>query len=163
MPYSWKDEAAKEGPANAPRIPAGRHELQISKLVFGSKTGGFFSAKDGSRQIMVIFTDSVNREANIMVTLSEKAAWVLAKILEAAGANLAKMQEAGIEPSKFTDERFATANLVGRKLMADVTWSKGNDGKEYADITPLRPGTATPPAAKQSASATAVNPEEIPF
>ncbi len=154
MSYDWTGNAEKKGGGSAPKIPPGAGiDLKIVKVVFGSKAGGKFESKNGDPQIMVIFADNVDREAPEMVTLSDKAAWKLAQILSAAGANLERMKAAGITPDKFADEQFATANLVGRKLKGDVEW---DDTGKYATITPLRPEPA-------GASTPAAKGDDIPF
>lgn len=167
MGFNWTEEADKEGGSRAPRIPVGQHDLTIAKVVFGTKTKGWFKSSNGDRQIMLIVTDEKGGEASIMVTLSDKAAFVLAQILKAAGADTNKMNERGITPEKFTDEKFATAALVGRKFRGEVEYEKGqgDDKKEYARITPLRPSAKSPPGELVGAGAgkTADPIDEIPF
>lgn len=142
MSYDWEDAAkSKGGGSNAPKIPPGAGiDLKIIRVVFGKK-GERFETKNGDPQIMLIFADSVEREAAVMVTLSEKAGFKLAQILSAAGANVKRMTEAGVTPDKFADEQFANANLVGRKLKGDISY---DDTGKWADITPLRPDTTAP-------------------
>jgi len=145
----WQDSAKKEGPQTSPKVPAGQADLHVSKIIFGTKNGGFFTTKDNDRQILVVFKDNQERECAQMYTLSDNAGWALAKLLEACGLNLTKMDEAGVKPDRFTDERFATANLVGRKIRADVSYETVN-GKEYARVVPMKragsAATATAPA-----------------
>jgi hypothetical protein len=139
--YDWED-AAKPGKQRAPKIPPSDEvDLEIKDIVFGGKSGAFKSSQ-GDPQIMLIFSDGKGNEAGSMVTLSDKAAWTLAQILAASGTNLAAMKQRGIRPEKFTDERFARANLVGKRLKGAVAYEQGNDGKSYARITPLRPEPA---------------------
>lgn len=135
---SWVESLKSEGGEKAEKIPSGQHAVEITDIVFGSKKGGAFASKAGDPQIMLIFSDSQGREAAQMVTLSEKAKFVLAKILEAGGADLRKMDEKGITPQKFAEERFATINLKGKKFTADVQWETAENGKEYSTVTPLR-------------------------
>lgn len=144
--YDWGKASDGNGKGDAEQIPAGEHKLKIIKVVFGKKTDGVlepFLSKSDDPQIMLIFADDQAREASQMVTLSEKAAWVLAGICKAAGMDVQKMTDRGITPDRFADETFATAQLVGRVLTAKVTY---ND-KGYAEIKPLRPRQgATVPA-----------------
>lgn len=160
MGFSWQSEAAKEGPQNAPKLSPGPQRLKIVKLVFGKKADGGikpFKSDKGDPQVMCIFGDAQGREGAEMLTLSDAAGWKLAKILAAAGANVQKMDEAGITPQRFADERFANANLVGRELQADVAYEKGKgaDTKEYVRITPLMPQPANAASAPARAPAMA--------
>ncbi len=155
--FSWKNEAEKEGPQNAPKLNPGPQRLKIIKIVFGSKGDAGpqpFKSKNGDPQIMCIFGDKSGREGAEMLTLSDAAGWKLAKILAAAGANVEAMDKAGITPQRFADERFANANLVGRELQADVAYEKGKgtDNKEYVRITPLmpQPSNAAAPAPQRA-------------
>lgn len=141
MGYDWGK--ASEG-GQAEQIPAGQHQLKIVKVVFGKKDGTKFASSNGDPQIMVVFADNQDREAAQMVTLSEKAGWVLASILKAAGADMAKMTERGITPAKFAEEKFAEAQLIGRVLTAHVSWETADNGKEYASIKPLRARAEVP-------------------
>lgn len=131
--YDWNK--ASEGQADTEKVPAGQHTLKIVKIVFGSKKNGPFISSNNDPQIMLIFADDQAREVALMVTLSEKAAFKLAGILKAAGANIDAMTRDGITPDRFADEKFANANLLGRSLTANVTY----DDKGYADVKPLRP------------------------
>jgi hypothetical protein len=146
MAYDWEKAATQESGEYAERIPAGVHDVRIVRVLFGSKNGGPFRSQAGDPQLMLIFADPEGREAGQMVTLSEKAGWVLARLLSAAGADMARMKADGVLPRDFTDQEFARANLVGRRLKADVKYKPGRDGKEYADLTPIRrrPDEAAP-------------------
>jgi hypothetical protein len=144
MAYDW-NKAAEEN-AQAEKIPAGRHKLKVTKVIHGKKDGTKFASKSGDPQIMVIVSDNQDREASMMITLSEAAAWVLARLLKAAGADVEKMTKMGITPGKFADEKFASAQLLSRVFTAEVSYEKGQDGKEYARINPLRSAPAEEPA-----------------
>jgi hypothetical protein len=138
MAYDWENPP-NSGTARAPRIPASPDvNLTVRDVVFGSKKGGPFKSSNGDPQVMLVYADDHGNEATEMVTLSDKAAWKLAQLLSASGANMKAMKEKNITPTSFTDERFARANLVNRKFRADLQYEKGNDGKEYARVTPLR-------------------------
>lgn len=131
----WKAKANEEGQKNAERIPEGvARGVVISKVLHGTKNDGFFVTKGGDRQIMVIVADNQDREAATMFTLSEKVAWALAKLCEAAGLDLDKMTKAGIGIEKFQEEAFAKKNLEGRKLDVEIR----HNGK-YTNFSPLRP------------------------
>lgn len=156
MGFDWEQEAAKEGGDYAEPLSAGVHDVEITRVLFGSKGGGPFRSRAGDAQIMLIFADREGRECAQMVTLSEKAAWVLARLLSAAGANLARMKADGVEPKAFADDRFAVANLVGRRLRIDVKYSAAADGKQYADVTPVR----QPP---ETSGPEGIDPNEVPY
>ena len=157
MAYDWEKAATQESGDYAERIPAGVHDVRIIRVLFGSKGGGLFKSRAGDPQIMLIFADGEGREASQMVTLSEKAGWVLARLLSAAGADMKRMKADGVLPRDFTNQEFARANLVGRRLKADVKYKPGRDGKEYADVTPIRrrPDEAAP--------AGDLDPDSIPY
>ncbi|MBM4020295.1 MAG: hypothetical protein FJ288_18570 [Planctomycetes bacterium] len=144
MAYDWEKAATQEGGDYAERIPAGVHDVEIRRVLFGSKKGGPFKSRDGDPQIMLIFADPQGREAPQMVTLSEKAGWVLARLLSAAGADMQRMKADGVLPRDFANQEFARANLVGRRVRAEVKYKQAADGKEYADVTPIRPRPAAP-------------------
>ncbi|MFH1418781.1 MAG: hypothetical protein ABII12_10925 [Planctomycetota bacterium] len=107
-------------------------------------------SKSGHPQIMLVFQDREAREITQMITLSETAAWVLARILGCCDppANLARMESDGVEPEHFADEGFADRILLDRQLNIDVVASKKPD---YPDVVPVK----LPPAATQQAPSTA--------
>lgn len=163
MAFDWEKASTQEaGSDYAERIPAGVHDVVIKRLLFGSKKGGAFKSRDGDPQIMLIFADSEGREASQMVTLSEKAGWVLARLLSAAGADMARMKADGVLPRDFASQEFARANLVGRRLRADLKYKRGGDGKEYADVTPVRTRPAAAPT-QPPAPEDDLDPDAVPF
>ena len=153
--YDWVQAA--QGPNQAQKLPPGEHQVTVTRVVFADKEGNRFVTAAGDPQIMVIVADGQGREAADMLTLSAKAAWTLARLLSAAGANLARMNQAGITPDRFADEGFGTKNLVGRKFLARIEYEERH-GRQYASITPLAqaPAQAQAPAAPKSQS-------DIPF
>lgn len=150
MTYDWEGKANQES-TETDKLPAGQHQVQIVRLLRGRRNGGEFVSKAGDPQLMVIFADEAGREAGTLVTLSEAAGWVLAKILSAAGANLKRMSEAGVTPAKFADLAWAEPQLVGRKLTIQVEWPEGS---KYPKVTPVR---------APAAAAEAEDPDTIPF
>jgi hypothetical protein len=161
MAFDWEKASTQAASDYADRIPAGVHDVVIKRLLFGSKKGGAFRSRDGDPQIMLIFADGEGREASQMVTLSEKAGWVLARLLSAAGADMKRMKADGVLPRDFANQEFARANLVGRRLRVDLKYKAGNDGKEYADVTPVRTRPAAPPA--QTPPEDNLDPDTIPY
>lgn len=146
MGYAWKANAEREGGSTAAKIPPGHHRVRISKVLHGDRQGQFQS-KAGDPQMMVIFQDSEAREASMFITLSDRAGWVLAKLLDAFDppANLARMEEDGIEPVHFADPNFADANLNGRELWVVVDEETDDQGKKRLRATPTKdkPAAAT--------------------
>ena len=163
MAFDWEKASTQQGGDYAERIPAGVHDVEVRRILFGSKKGGAFRSRDGDPQIMLIFADREGREAAQMVTLSDKAGWVLARLLSAAGADMARMKADGVLPRDFANQEFARANLVGRRLRVELKYKRGGDGKEYADATPIRrpPASAAPPA--DTAPQDDLDPDTVPF
>jgi len=161
MAYDWEKASTQQGGDYAERIPSGVHDVEIKRLLFGSKKGGAFRSRDGDPQIMLIFADREGREAAQVTTLSEKAGWVLARLLSAAGADMKRMKADGVLPRDFANQEFARANLVGRRLRADIQYKRAGDGKEYADVTPVRTRPAAPPA--QTPPEDNLDPDSIPY
>lgn len=135
MAYAWSQAAESEGPQQAERIPDGEHAVRIVKIMYGSRQGAFQS-KSGDPQIMLVFQDRQAREITLMLTLSDKAGFMLAKLLSACDppANLARMEADGIEPAHFANPEFADGNLVGRNLTIQV--EPGKDPR-YPLVTPV--------------------------
>jgi hypothetical protein len=162
MAFDWEKASTQAASDYAERIPAGVHDVVIKRLLFGSKKGGAFKSRDGDQQIMLIFADGEGREASQMVTLSDKAGWVLARLLSAAAADMKRMKADGVLPRDFANQEFARANLVGRRLRVDLKYKAGNDGKEYADVTPVRTRPAAAPA-QPPAPEDDLDPNAVPF
>ena len=140
MAYGWKKNAEGEGGGNAPRLSEGQHAVKIIKIRYGSKQTPAFTAKDGSRQMMVIFADAKGHEVTSMLTLSEKAGWTLARLLGCLGVDLAALETDGRGPEDFADPGFAEAILLERTLVVDV---KGAGA--FPDVTPVRRDPDAPP------------------
>jgi len=134
--YDWVQAAQGKSGGDAPRIPPGEHQVKVTKVVFANGDGVQFQSKAGDPQILIVLQDAQGREATDFLTLSDKAGWKLARLLGAAGANLARMNQAGVTPQRFADEAFATKNLVGRQLLVQVAYEEGSN---YATVTPLMP------------------------
>ena len=162
MAYDWEKASTQAASDYAERIPAGVHDVEIRRVLFGSKKGGAFKSRDGDQQIMLIFADGEGREAAQMVTLSDKAGWVLARLLSAAGADMKRMKADSVLPRDFANQEFARANLVGRRLRVDLKYKAGNDGKEYADVTPVRTRPAAAPA-QPPVPEDDLDPNAVPF
>ncbi len=136
MSYDWSKNS--EGGEQAEPLPAGAHNVRIDRVVYEKKGAGPFTSKSGDPQIMCIFVDEQGREASQMFTLSANAAWRLAGILKASGANVERMTAQGVEPEDFAEPMFGNKNLVGRKLRVKVEWKIGDNGKDYAEVWPVK-------------------------
>ncbi len=144
--YAWQEKSEQEGAVYAEKLPNGKHRVTLSRLIFGNRNGQFVS-RSNDPQVMLIFSDEQAREVGQMVTLSDKAGWVLARLMGCFDppANLARMEADGIEPNHFANEEFAEKQLLDRQLDIEVAWEQ-QDGKEFATVTPLKPsGTTTAP------------------
>lgn len=124
MAFAWKKAA--EGQS---KMSEGFHYLTISKLGFTDKDGAQLASKQGEPQIRVFVTNQDGEGGRILVTLSKNGAWVLAQMLEHAGADLERMEAAGVEPASFEDAAFASKQLLGRKF-----WGQCEHKGEYANI-----------------------------
>jgi len=52
---------------------------------------------------------------------------------------------------------------VGRRLRADIQYKRAGDGKEYADVTPIRARPADAHASQPVARDGAIDPNEVPW
>ena len=159
-----QQDAEKSGGQNAPQIPAGLADVEIKKLIHANRDGERFVSQKGDPQMMVVYADDNGGEAADMFTLSDTAGWALAKVMEAAGMNLAKLDAAGVAYHHFANEEWAAKALVGKRLRIQIAWGVGKNGKPRATITPIR-REAVPPATGTPAARTPGNnaPPTIPF
>ena len=133
MSYAWKEEADKV----AGKCPKGVHRLKVARLLRSGKGGSLFTSSKGDPQLMVIFENPDGAEVGEMLTLSDKAAWKLSKLLSRGGADLEQMERDGIEPKHFANEAIAEQYLLGMETWAEVTYEEGRDGKSYGRVDPL--------------------------
>src|SRR5690606_36213633 len=117
----------------ADKMPDGYHKAIVVKVLRGPKDGPDFTSKNGDAQVMAVFVNAAGEEASTMFTLSDKAARVLAKFLESSGANLAKMNDAGVTLRDFENQTFAQKQLMDRECWIEVEWKQG-DKKDYSKI-----------------------------
>lgn len=145
MSYKWQDNA--DGGSDQPtKIPAGSGiRVRIDRIIYNKKGAGPFKSRNGDPQIMVVFVDDQDREAGQMFTLSDKAGWTLARLLSRFGVDVAALEADGIEPRHFESKAVADRYLLGLVGRVDVAWIKGNDGKDYAEVTPCKVEGDTPP------------------
>lgn len=161
MSYDWKSSA--ESPPQAAKIPAGTNLLlRIAKVIYGKKGGAPFKSKSGDPQIMAIFEDTDGNEASQMFTLSDKAAWVLARLLSRCGVDLDTLRADGIDPKHFVDKAICDKYLVGKSCRCNVTYNG-----EYANVEPCDVDTQNFERAMNNSSGPAgyepIAEEDIPF
>jgi hypothetical protein len=155
--FKWTQ--MEDGPGPRERIPAGKHTVKIVDVIGEGRSGPFMS-RDGAKQVLLVMQDAQQREATQMLTLSEKAAWVVRGLVQACTPpfNLEAMERAGIELAHFANVEWAKLQLVNRSVPIDLEYEKGNDGKEYPRVRFLRPAPAT-----DAAPVAATPAEHIPF
>jgi hypothetical protein len=138
MAYNWNEESNKAGGKFADLIPEGMHNLKIIKVKQANKDGQVFKDKDGNDSLGIVFADEQAREAMVFYSLAGQYTYIFAKLLKGCGVNLDKLQAAGIEPSKFAEEKYAN-NLIDKTLRGEVKHTKGNNGKTFTSIYPEIP------------------------
>ena len=130
--FNWTEKATEEG-GTSEKIPAGQSiPVTISKVVYGKKGGAPFKSSKGDPQIMVIFTDERDREAAQIITLSDKAAWVLARLLHRFGCDTDALNSEGVLPKHFAEPAIGNAKLIGLRGRIDLTYNE----QGYADCQP---------------------------
>lgn len=132
MGYDWSESA--EGGGSGDKMEPGIYKVTGNAVIRGSKKGDFKSKK-GDAQIMLVVENEDGAEAATMFTLSEKAAWTLARWLARCGVDLKAMQAEGIEPTHFGNTDIAEKYLVGASCWCRV--ELGTDPK-YRDLTPIK-------------------------
>ena len=157
MSFTWSSVSEGEKAAQAEKIPEGEHQVTISKVIHGGKNGPFIN-KHGDPMILLIFTDDQAREASQMYSLSEKTAWLMANLLTSFSppADLGAMDKAGVTPTSFADPDFASANLIDRKLKAEIQIVEAS-GTKYHNVHPIKSSDPKPETAVTVAE------DEIPF
>lgn len=111
----WTD--AEQGGEASEKSAPGWHRYKVTSVLRGSKARTFKSSK-GDPQLMVVLTDEEGGEATAMFTLSERAAWSLAKFLSRAGVDLEQLDRDGVDLESWTDESFARRRLDGLLVWA---------------------------------------------
>lgn len=158
MNYDWNTEANKTQEHNNTPLPDGTHNVVIKKVVFGRKDGTPFTNKTGDPQIMLVFADDQGREVMQMYPLSNSEGWRLAQIMRARGADLTRMQAAGVTPESFLDPTFAEKNLVGHGLTIEVK-AREWQGRTYYNVNPI----ARQPGGDAAQTGPKLQEADIPF
>lgn len=123
MAYDWTGaEKGQGGPQSEP----GWHLYAVTDAIRGTRDRTFESKK-GDPQLLVIFHDEDGGEATTMFTLSEKAAWTLARFLSRAGFDLDALTAEGVEPKDWADEDFAKERLRNKRVYAYCSHEKVGD------------------------------------
>lgn len=110
MSFDW--ESAAEGNAG---IPEGYHRVKCVKVMRANKDGKKYESQKGDPQIYTVWQTRNDEEGLAIFTLSPSAAFTLAGMLKACGANLKRMQDEGVTPASFADQAFAEKQLVNRE------------------------------------------------
>jgi len=140
MAYDWEHagESGRAGP-----LAEGEHTLTVVKIIT-EKNGIAYQSQAGAPQILLVLRDEIGGEGTDMITLSDAAAWTLARYFSAMDTGInAELKQVGIEPVQLADHATATDWLCtkGTPFQARVVYE---DGSKYADITPIKP--PPPPA-----------------
>jgi len=159
MTYDWnnKDNSSQS-------LSNGFHKVRMTKVMHNKKDGTPYTTQKGDPQILVVIENDGGEQGIVMFTLSERASWVLAKYLSCAGADMQKMNDAGVEPGHFLDAGFAVKQLIDRELWVCVEPQADN---KYPKITPCYESDVPPELLNGPAATTdapeAITEDEIPF
>jgi len=138
--YDWENESMKV--AERPKLPDGDHDVRCTQVVFDNqRTGQPFCTRAGDPQIVLELHDSKERSVSVFCTCTDKAGWVLAALMGAAGKDLRALARRGVKPSDFAKDReMCKRELVGMRLRIHVQWEQPDDeySKPRAKVTPLR-------------------------
>lgn len=142
MPYKWQENAESSG---GPTIPkGGPHRCRIVKVATGDDKGSFVT-HGGDPQVVLTLQDQSAHEARMWITCSDKAGWVLAKLLGCFNppANLARLEADGIDPAHFANQAFADQNLLNREVYIMME-EQTKDGKTKLVPVPVKPPAGAP-------------------
>jgi len=156
MAFNWQ-ESADSGGGKSPKMTEGNHFVKCVKVMRRDKDGHEHISRNGDPQVYSVWKNSIGQECLVVFTLSDAAAGVLATALKCCGADLERMTAAGIDPSRFADEDFASKQLVGRE-----SWASAEKNGEYINLlflagTPKESDQQDPPGVQMDDS------EDIPF
>ena len=173
MAFDWKNAG------RAPNLGAGDHRVKIKSVSRTKPDGTAWESRDRSPQLVVTYADDLGSEASQWFTLSEKAGWSFAALLNACEPpfDFEQMMARGIEPAHFADEDFARRNLVDKqrtvhiRIKSKLVDKKDGNGDpkkvEVLDISPIRAEFAqvrtAPPASQPTKPAAKPTEDELPF
>jgi hypothetical protein len=169
MAFDWKNAGGR-----APELELGDHKVTIKTVRRTKKDGTAFTSNDGSPQLFVVYADSRGAEAGQMFTLSDKAGWSFAALLNACEPpfDFERMMIDRIEPAHFANEVFALRNLVDKQRTVHIRIKLldkvDRNGNPIRDISPIRAEFAqvrtTPPASQPTKPASKpIDADELPF
>ena len=127
----WTQEAEKQAPDKGEKLKNGIHEVEIFKIVYGRRDGTKFFSNNNDPQILVLMRDKDGGECSSYLTLSDKAMFMMARLLKYIGANLKQMEQEGVKITDYADPAFCDANLIGRRLQVEVT----KDDEKYPEVS----------------------------
>ena len=133
--YDWTAAAAAgtQPPETNKLVVEGYHRLTIVRCYRSSKKHGDYTSKRGDPQVLIILADYLGREITMMLTLSEAAAWTIARLLSACDVDLDRLRDKGIVPDSFADQDVAERELCNLACWAHVTFNE----KGWSEVTPL--------------------------
>ncbi len=138
MSFDW-NKAEQSGGGNP--LPDGIHKTTISAVKCRQ------SAK-GEPQVIVTFK-SHEGECDSFYTLTEKAAWTMAKLLARVGTDLTKMQADGMLPVHLSNQNVANSYLLEKEvwvkvytLDASIPGNCDKKGRPYKRVDPLHKAEA---------------------
>jgi hypothetical protein len=138
MGFDW-NKAEQSGGGDP--LPDGIHKATISAIKCRQ------SAK-GEPQVIVTFK-SHEGECDSFYTLTEKAAWTMAKLLARVGVDLEKMGSEGIQPVHLSNQSVAESYLLNKEVFVKVYTLDGSNpkncdknGNPYKRVEPLHKAEA---------------------
>lgn len=134
----------EEGGGYADRLPPGEHQVTIKRVVYENGEGHKFASKGGDPQILLVLADTDGREAITMLTLSDKAAWTIMRLLSACGYSKKDREDMNKDGVKVEDFATGAAEIyfTGQGLTIKVkhTIRKNREGidQTYTDVEPIK-------------------------
>jgi hypothetical protein len=123
MSTDWEAEAGKEesGFTEKVKMEVGvTHEVTIIRAIHTKNDGEEMTDRDGNPQLMIVFANDEGHEHVGYFALGGRWAWKFAKLVIAAGLNIAQLKIDGIGFEDFADNDFASENLSNRTLRLEL-------------------------------------------
>jgi hypothetical protein len=158
MSFDWTDFRSR------PKCKAGTHDLTIVRVINETKDGTPLTTLSGDRKILVVYENDAGEEVSESYALSTRAAWRLQQLLTYIGIDLAALTQSGIEPADFIRPDIHDSYLIRKKVLAEVTYEQGTNGKSYARLSFLeRPVTGRFPLEPLSDKPLPPMSDDVPF
>jgi len=153
------DWTANDNQRAEPLTP-GVYHLTITRIIWRKKNAATdYTTQAGDPAPKLVVRSDDGREGLMTMTLSEKAAWTMRRLLSCSGADLAAMNAAKITIEHFKNPQWAETCLIKkpRRFLARVTI--GASG--HPEIEPIHEEEAERAAA--SIAANVPSEDDIPF